>query len=256
MGLAVGWGVAVLCVLPMIVVGGIAIVLSTQSSTWGWLLADAAFSLSRRSAKKSLFAAMDFSDLKWWSAPMARHLALPRSMPSSMQVLPGSNKASIAVSVVFSLLLSMSYLRTRALWLSWGLNFGWKAGRALIFGLAVSGVSSHSSVVEGDPMGPFWLTGGGYGLEGSWIAFFALLVAMPVVYRITRDLDFQHNAPVIIPGGIPVDLDAAARSQHEAATRPPEEPQPKPLVQILPASTPPQASRPASENSTGSGNLS
>ena len=33
----------------------------------------------------------------------------------------------------------------------------------------------------------------------------------------TRELDFRYNAPVIVPGGIPVDLDAAAR----ASTRPP-----------------------------------
>ncbi len=255
MGLAVGWAVAVLCVLPMIVVGGIAIVLSTQASTWGWLLADAAFFALAALAEEVAFRGYGFQRFEMVVGPYGAALGFAAFYALVQAGLRGSNKASIAVSLVFSLLLSMSYLRTRALWLSWGLNFGWKAGRALIFGLAVSGVS-HTSVVEGDPMGPFWLTGGGYGLEGSWIAFFALLVAMPVVYRITRDLDFQHNAPVIIPGGVPVDLDAAARSQHEAATRPPEEPQPKPLVQILPASTPPQASRPASENSTGSGNLS
>ena len=37
-------------------------------------------------------------------------------------------------------------------------------------------------------MGPFWLTGGGYGLDGSWIASIVLLIAFPVVYRLTRDL--------------------------------------------------------------------
>jgi hypothetical protein len=153
--------------------------------------------------------------------------------------LPGSNHASITVSVAFSLVLSMAYLRTRALWLSWGINFGWKASRALVFGLAVSGVSSHSPVVQGDPMGPFWLTGGGYGLDGTWVAFFAFLAALPVVYRLTRDLDYRYNAPVIVPGGIPVDLDAAARAQHEAATREAEPPKPA-LIQILPLSAPPR----------------
>ena len=103
------------------------------------------------------------------------------------------------------------------MWLSWGLNFGWKASRALLFGLAVNGVNSHSPVVQGDPMGPFWLTGGGFGLEGSWVTFIVLIAALPLVFRVTRDLDFRYNAPVIVPGGIPVDLDAAARAQHEAA---------------------------------------
>ena len=85
-------------------------------------------------------------------------------------------------------------------------------------------------------MGPFWLTGGGFGLDGTWIAFVAILVAIPVIFSMTRDLDFRYNAPVIVPGGIAVDLDAAAHRQHEAATRPAEPAAPG-LVQILPAST-------------------
>jgi hypothetical protein len=108
----------------------------------------------------------------------------------------------------------------------------------LLFGLAVSGVNSHSPVVQGDPMGPFWLTGGGFGLDGTWISFVAILLAVPVVFNITRDLDFRYNAPEIVPGGIPVDLDAAARRQHEAAMGPAEPAAPA-LVQILPVSTPP-----------------
>jgi hypothetical protein len=140
--------------------------------------------------------------------------------------------------VALSLLLSTAYLRTRALWVGWGLNFGWKASRALLFGLAISGVNNHSPVVQGDPMGPFWLTGGGFGLDGTWVACFVLLAAIPIVYRLTRELDYKYNAPVIVPAGIPVDLDAAARKQHEAATRP-AEPAPPTLIQILPAAAPP-----------------
>jgi hypothetical protein len=86
-------------------------------------------------------------------------------------------------------------------------------------------------------MGPFWLTGGGFGLDGTWLPFFVFLAALPVVYRLTRELDFVHNAPVIVPGGIPVDLDAAARAQHEAAMGAAEPATPG-LVQILPATSP------------------
>jgi hypothetical protein len=156
-------------------------------------------------------------------------------------LVPGSSRSSVAVSIVLSLVLSAAYLRTRALWLSWGINFGWKASRALLFGLAVSGVSSHSPVVQGNPMGPFWLTGGGFGLDGSWVAFVVLLGALPVVYRITRDLDFRYNAPVIVPGGISVDLDAPARRQHEAVMGAVAPAAPG-LVQILPAAAPPTGS--------------
>ena len=144
-------------------------------------------------------------------------------------------------------MLSTAYLRSRALWVSWGLNFGWKASRALIFGLAVSGVSNQSPVVQGNPMGPFWLTGGGFGLDASWWAFLVLLAALPVVYRLTHALNERYNTPEIIPGGIPVDLDAAARRQHEAAMGSAESAAPAPaasgLVQIQPIAAP--ASAPA-----------
>jgi hypothetical protein len=102
-----------------------------------------------------------------------------------------------------------------------------------LFGLAVSGSSSHSPVVQGDPMGPFWLTGGGYGLDSSWVAFAVLLAAIPVLFRVTRDLDYKYNAPVLVPGGIAVDLDAAAKRQHEAAMGIAEPAAPA-LVQIAP----------------------
>jgi hypothetical protein len=146
----------------------------------------------------------------------------------------GSTDRVIVVDAfAFSILLATAYLRTRALWLGWGLNFAWKATRALVFGLAVNGVNSKSPVVQGDPMGPFWLTGGGFGLDSSWLAVVVLLAAIPLVFRVTRELDFRYNAPVIVPAGIPVDLDAAARRQHEAAMGP-SEPAPSTLVQIQP----------------------
>jgi hypothetical protein len=104
-------------------------------------------------------------------------------------------------------------------------------------------------------MGPFWLSGGGFGLDGSWFVFLVFLAALPVVFRLTRDLDYVYNAPVFIPAGMPVDLDAAARSQHEAATKS-AEPAPTVLVQIAPPppmqplpvrQAPPSESNPQSE---------
>lgn len=244
-GLAVGWAIAVLCVLPMVLLGGIAIVLALQSYAWGWLAADAAFFALAALAEEIVFRGYGFQRFVHAVGPVGAAVGFAAFYAVVQSRVPGSNHVSIAVSVALSLVLSTACLRTRALWLSWGINFGWKASRALLFGLAVSGVSSHSPVVQGDPMGPFWLTGGGYGLDGSWIAFLVLIAAIPVVFRVTRELDFRYNAPVIIPAGIPVDLDAAARRQHEAAMGPAEPAAPS-LVQIFPATptAPPRQEEP------------
>lgn len=243
LGLAIGWAIAVLCVLPLTLVGGIAIVLSLQLSSWGWLVADLAFFALTAMVEEVAFRGYGFQRFILAVGPLGASLGFAAFYAIVQAMVPGSSHASLAVSAMFSLVLSLAYLRTRALWLSWGLNFGWKASRALIFGLAVSGVNSHSSVVQGNPMGPFWLTGGGFGLDGTWITFLVFLAALPVVYRLTRELDFRYNAPVIIPGGVPVDLDAAARRQHEAAMGS-SDPAPAPLVQIFPAASIPVATEP------------
>jgi membrane protease YdiL (CAAX protease family) len=247
-GLAVGWASAVVCVLPMLAAGGIAIVLSTQISAWGWLAVDVAFFALAALAEEIAFRGYGFQRFEHAVGPVGASLGFAAFYAIVQSRIPGSNHASVAVSVMLTLLLSTAYVRTRALWLSWGLNFGWKASRALFFGLAVSGVNSYSPVVQGDPMGPFWLTGGGYGLDATWVAFAVLLAALPVVFRVTRDLDYRYNAPVIVPRGIPVDLDAAARRQHEAATRTAEPAVPG-LVQIFPAATPLPVARQAAEAS-------
>ena len=243
-GVAMGWAAAVVCILPLTLFGGIAIVLSTHRSAWGWLFADCAFFALVAMVEEIAFRGYAFQRFIGAIGPFGATLGFAVFYAALQALLPGSSYLSVLIAALFSVLLSTTYLRTRALWVSWGLNFGWKASRALLFGLAVSGVSSHSSVIEGDPMGPFWLTGGGFGLDGSWIAFFVLLAALPVMYRLTRDLDFRYNAPLIVPAGVAVDLDASARRQHEAAMGPAEPAAPG-LVQILPAAT---ASAPAASN--------
>jgi len=217
MGLATGWGLAIICVLPMMVAGGIAIYFSPQTPNWVWFVVDGAYFALAALAEEVAFRGYCFQCFVRAVGPLGATLGFAAIYAIIQRLVPGSTTASFAVALAFTVLLSTAYLRTRALWVSWGINFGFKASRALLFGLAINGVSTHSHVVQGDPMGPFWLTGGAFGLEGSWLSFAVLLAALPVVFRITRDLDYRYNAPVFVPGGIPVDIDAAARSQHEAA---------------------------------------
>ncbi|MDR3792845.1 MAG: CPBP family glutamic-type intramembrane protease [Terracidiphilus sp.] len=248
MGLGFGWAIAIVCVLAMALVGGIATSFTLHLANFGWFFVDFVLFALMALAEEIAFRGYAFQCFERSVGSVGAALAFAAFYAILQAQIPGANRASILIGVVFTLLLSAAYVRTRALWVSWGINFGWKAIRALVFGLAVSGVNSHSPLVQGDPMGSFWLTGGSYGLDGSWFAFFVLLAAIPFLFRITEDLDFEHNAPVIVPGGISVDLDAIARAQHEAATvaAPPAA---APLVQILPAAPPSPPSNP--EQGTG-----
>jgi uncharacterized protein len=240
LGLATGWALALVCVVPLAFAGGIAVYFSAQASNWGWLFADAAYFALAALAEEVAFRGYAFQCFIRAVGPLGASLGFAAMFAIMQQLVPGASHASFAVSLAFTLLLSAAYVRTRALWVGWGINFGWKASRALLFGLAVNGVTTHSPLVQGDPMGPFWLTGGAFGLDGSWLAFVVLLAALPFVFRLTRDLDYRYNAPVIVPGGVPVDIDAAARAQHEAAmgSAAPATPQ---LIQIGSAAASPTA---------------
>src|SRR5580658_5941495 len=248
MGMATGWGLALVCVLPMVVFGGISIEFAGDAGSWGWLAADTAFFALLALVEEVAYRGYAFQRFVRALGPVGASLGFAAYYALVQSAILGSGRSSFAVSVAFSLVLSTAYVRTRALWLSWGLNFGWKASRALLFGLAVAGDSTHSHVIQGDPMGPIRLTGGAFGLDGSWLAFAVMLVAIPVVFRITRNLDFRYNAPVLTPGGIPIDLDAAARTQHEAAMGA-SEPAAPGLVQIAAAApTPPVGGEPEAGN--------
>lgn len=250
MGVAIGWGAALVCVIALVIGGGIAIRLSLGLSSWGWLPVDFTYFALLTLAEEIAFRGYAFQRFcRAVGGPGAvLGFAVLYAFLQATQV--GTTRATVAVWFLLSVVLSTAYLRTRALWVSWGLNFGWKATRALLFGLAVNGNSSHSPVVQGDPMGPFWLTGSGFGVEASWFAFFVLLAALIVVYQATRELDFRYGAPEIRPAGIPVDLDAVARRQHETAMGAATPTAPT-LVQIAPATPMPTPTAASDEPNSG-----
>ena len=64
---------------------------------------------------------------------------------------------------------------------------------------------------------------------------FALLGLLFATARATRELRHRWAFPEIVGAGLPVDLDAASRRQHEAAMGAPAPAPTQPLVQILPA---------------------
>jgi hypothetical protein len=239
LGLAVGWALAVACVLPLLVGGGIAIVLILGPSAWGWLVADVAFFVLVALAEEIAFRGYGFQRFAHAVGPVGAAVGFAIFYAILQSLLPGSGRVSFAVALVFSLLLSTAYLRTRALWVSWGLNFAWKASRALLFGLAIGGDNSHSPVVQGNPMGPFWLTGGGFGLDSSWVTLLLMLAALPVVYRLTRELNDRYNAPQTEQGIAPEVL-----SEPVPDSLPVNSAAPSPANPESPSGTPPQRRRP------------
>jgi len=79
----------------------------------------------------------------------------------------------------------VAYLRTRSLWLPLGIHWAWNWALGSLFGLPVSGISSIAShpLLRGTDLGPAWLTGGSYGIEGGIACTAALILSTVFIWR-------------------------------------------------------------------------
>jgi hypothetical protein len=232
LGLAIGWGMILVCILPMSLYGGIVFSVHLTPRFWLISIVNMVLLLVAALQEETAFRGYPFQRLVDAINPVGAAIVMALIFGLAHIRNPGATTTSFLVTCLSALIFAAAYLRTRALWMAWGLHFGWNATLGLLFGLPVSGMTVFSSVVGGEAMGPVWLTGGNYGVEGSWLGVVVMIGGLIVVLMATRELNFKYNAPVILAAGIPVDLDAAAREQHAAAMG---EPAPRPLVQIQPA---------------------
>ncbi len=131
---------------------------------------------------------------------------------------PGASFWGLLDTVVIGVVLSLAYLRTRALWLPWGFHFAWNATLGLLFGLPVSGLRLFNAVIHTTATGPRWLTGGAYGLEASLPGALVVVLALLIVWR--APLRPLANPYAYFPPGKPVETDFA-----DASTTPPPPPQ-------------------------------
>jgi hypothetical protein len=87
----------------------------------------------------------------------------------------------IANTALIGVLLSIAYLRTRALWLPWGIHFGWNLFLGLLFGLPLSGFRNYNLLRYTVAYGPTWVTGGKYGVEASMTGTVAIVIGVLLV---------------------------------------------------------------------------
>jgi membrane protease YdiL (CAAX protease family) len=236
-GAAFGWGAMVACVLPMALLGGLTVTFWNGPRQFGLLLLDVVILLVASLAEEVIFRGYPFQRLIEAMGPTLATLVFSAVFGFRHLSNPDSTLGSTLVTVLAGWLLALAYLRTRALWLPWGLHFAWNASMGLLFGLPISGLRIFSPVISANAHGPFWLTGDGYGPEGSLVTAIVLLISLGVLTWVTREYAYQYAQPIIIPGGMPVDIDAAAKRQHEEAMASPAEVAAPKLIQILPLSS-------------------
>jgi membrane protease YdiL (CAAX protease family) len=81
---------------------------------------------------------------------------------------------NIAIAGVW---LSFAYMKTRSLWLPFGLHWGWNFSLTTLFSFPTSGMTHpNRQLFVLDQSGPEWLTGGAFGPEGGVLATLALVL--------------------------------------------------------------------------------
>jgi membrane protease YdiL (CAAX protease family) len=81
--------------------------------------------------------------------------------------------------------LAVAYLRTRSLWFPLGVHWAWNWALGSLFGLPVSGITDLAPhpLLQGTDLGPAWLTGGSYGIEGGIACTITLVVSTIFIWR-------------------------------------------------------------------------
>ena len=83
--------------------------------------------------------------------------------------------SSVAISIEAGLMLALAYMYTRRLWLVIGIHIFWNFALGGVYGLTVSGVAARGWL-HGQLVGPDWVTGGVFGLEGGISAIAACVI--------------------------------------------------------------------------------
>jgi membrane protease YdiL (CAAX protease family) len=186
------------------VIGIVSLALATAIATAGGGLS---FAISPRAALVRVLLTLVFSALLFILAALAEE-ALFRGYP--LQTLTRANLAWLGVFLTsvplaaihlqnpnvaagFTFLntalagvwLAVAYLRTRSLWFPLGVHWAWNWALGSLFGLPVSGINNLAPdpLLRGTDLGPAWLTGGSYGIEGGLACTITLIVSTIFILR-------------------------------------------------------------------------
>ncbi|MDI1240909.1 MAG: type II CAAX endopeptidase family protein [bacterium] len=93
---------------------------------------------------------------------------------------PNANWFSSLNTALAGIWFGVAYLKARDLWFPTGLHLAWNWTQGSIFGVEVSGLTDivKQPVLRETDIGPVWLTGGNYGIEGGIATTVALVVSM------------------------------------------------------------------------------
>ena len=101
---------------------------------------------------------------------------------------PGISTVAIGNLLLAGALLGINYIYTRNIWFAVFFHFSWNFIQGPVLGYTVSGLQLQG-ILHPDLKGPWWVPGGSFGLEGSFITTCLLALALLFLYII-----YEKNA--------------------------------------------------------------
>lgn len=97
---------------------------------------------------------------------------------------PNVNEISVFNTALAGIMFGAAYLKTRTLWLPFGLHLTWNWVQGAFLGITVSGLKELTTapLLQRIDSGPTWLTGGDYGIEGGIACTIALVVTTLLIW--------------------------------------------------------------------------
>jgi hypothetical protein len=238
-GLALGWGIAIALVLPALLTGNLGLSFNWDSAALVRTLLSATVLVVFALAVQLVLAGLPVRLLVRAAGPAWTTAAILFLAACTSLTAPEGQGRSTLYSVLAISLFATAFLRTRAAWFSLGLQIGLTVVLQLLFGATSPYTPPAYGIVQSDTGGATWLTGDGFGPEASWFAIIVMIVALVVLFRITRTYAWHYTYEPIEGAGYPMDVPPPAehvREEQKAAAA-------APLVQIqMPGSAAPERS--------------
>ena len=237
-GTALGWSLIIAAVLPLMLFGTLHPEFNLSFINLGYALLSVLTIAVATLALEVAFRGFLFIQLIEATGPVFATLFLSFLYATLSAFRPDATALSILDTFLFAVLFCTAYLRTRALWIGWGIHFAWSAVAAIVFGLPISVDFGFNNLIFTSVTGPDWFTGGAYGPEAAFFTAIVLLAGIFFLHRMTRHYAWEYTYTPPIASGYPMDIAPPAAHtamENEAAAAP------APLVQILGA-TPTAAS--------------
>jgi hypothetical protein len=119
------------------------------------------------------------SDLKWFGVVLTSVL-----FAFAHNQNPGANPLALGNTLLAGVWFAVAYFKTRDLWFPFGINVAWNWLQGPVFGISVSGITglAPDPLLGAADIGPAWLTGAGYGIEGGTACTVALILSSAAIY--------------------------------------------------------------------------